>query len=131
MLDSDIKTIAGTIGYDRTSWDNLQLSTLEEVRYIDLTVDEQVAVASLGLSSDMWDCYMNHYTGYYWADLQTQGVDVYYEILGYNSVSWDYESEYVETEDMSWSELSVAQQDAANKLCFFENSWDWISLMDW
>jgi hypothetical protein len=46
-------------------------------------------------------------------------------------MSWDYESEYVETEDMSWSELSITQQDAANMLCFFENSWDWISLMDW
>ena len=132
MLDSDIKTIASTIGYDRTSWDNLQLSELEDVRYIDLTATEQDAITtSLGLSSDMWDCYMNHYTGYYWDDLQTIGVDVYYEILGYNAMSWDYESEYVETEDMSWSELSVSQQDAANMLCFFENSWDWISLMDW
>jgi hypothetical protein len=86
---------------------------------------------SLGMDSNMWDCYMNHYSGYFWADLQVLGVSSYLETLGYSTSSWDDEVGYVATEDMRWDELSLEEQDAAHRLCYFENSWDWISLNNW
>ena len=131
MLESEEKSIASNIGYDRTSWDNLEMSDMESLRYVDLSEEEQLGVMSLGMDADKWDCYMNHYNGYFWSDLQVLGVASFYETLGYSLLSWDYELEYVETEDMNWSELSSEQQDAAHKLCFFQNSWDWISLSEW
>ncbi|KAL3806353.1 hypothetical protein ACHAXA_007694 [Cyclostephanos tholiformis] len=131
MLASEEKTIAGDLGYDRISWDNLEISDLETFRYTDLTMEEGLGITSLGMDATMWDCYVNHYNGYYWADLQVLGVSVYLETLGHSQSSWDDEIGYVVTEDMNWDELSLEQQDAAYRLCYFENSWDWISLNYW
>jgi len=77
----------------------------------------------------MWDCYMNHYDGYYWEDLPASAASNY-EILGYDQPSWD-EGSYVDTADMYWDDLSSTQKEAAFGLCFFQKSWDWISLVQW
>jgi len=130
ILESEEKTVAGSLGYDRSSWDNLEMSDLESYSYVDLTADERLGVMSLGMDANMWDCYINHYSGYYWAHLEVLGVTLYLENLGYSQLIWDDQG-YVNTEDMSWHELSLEQQDAAYRLCYFENSWDWISLTDW
>ena len=130
-LESEEKTVAGNLGYDRSSWDNLEMSDLESYSYVDLTADERLGVMSLGMDANMWDCYINHYSGYYWAHLEVLGVTLYLENLGYSQLIWDDQIGYVATEDLNWHELSLEQQDAAYRLCYFENSWDWISLTDW
>jgi hypothetical protein len=130
-LPSEKRAIAGNLGYDRSSWDNLETSDLEFFRYADLTAEEGLGIMSLGMDANMWDCFMNHYIGYYWADLQVLGVSSYLETLGHSKSSWDDEVGYVATEDMRWYELSLEEQDAAYRLCYFENSWDWISLNNW
>ncbi len=131
ILESEEKTVAGNLGYDRSSWDNLEISDLESFGYVDLSAEERLGVMTLGMDANMWDCYMNHYSGYNWAYLQVLGVTLYLETLGYSQLFWDDDIGYVATEDMNWHELSLEQQDAAYRLCYFENSWDWISLTEW
>lgn len=74
---------------------------------------------------------MNHYNGFYWDEVIAAGASQYYKVLGWNRISWDEEIGLPDTEDMYWDELSLNQKEAAHKLCFFRNSWDWISLAEW
>lgn len=119
------------LGYFSSSWDNLEIYDLESLRYSDLTVQERQSLQALGLDSDQWDCFMNHYNGYYWDELQSIGVLVHFTTLGYTQSSWDDGIDPPDTEGMYWDDLSPEQQDAANKLCYFQNSWDWIDLNLW
>ncbi|KAL7554665.1 hypothetical protein ACHAWF_018162, partial [Thalassiosira exigua] len=130
-LEADEMSIASSLGYDRDSWDNLEISELEGYIYQDLTAFQQENVKNLGMDENMWNCYMNHYNGYYWADLEQEGVAQYWVVLGWNQASWDGGIGTPATNDMYWRELSESQQEAAYKLCFSRNAWDWISLTFW
>ena len=124
------KSAAKSLGYVRSTWDNLQVSELEAFRFADLTWQERQHVESLGIDANMWDCFLNHYDGYYWEELPTK-VASNYKILGYDQSSWDEGAYTPESENKYWDDLSSAEQKAAYHLCFFQNSWDWISLVAW
>lgn len=130
-LENDVKTNAKNLGYNRNLWDNLELLELEAFPYDDLTAEEIPDVLTLGLDEDVWNCFINHYNGYYWDDLVEEGVVEYYEILGWTERMWDDEVGTPDTDDFYWYELSAEEQEAANSLCFIANSWDWVSLADW
>ena len=61
----------------------------------------------------------------------TAGKSTFYEVLGWDESSWDDGIGVPETDEMYWYELNPIQQAAAHKVCFFENSWDWVSLAEW
>jgi len=128
-LDSAEKNTAQALGYFRTSWDNLEIYNLESLRFSDLTYTEQNNVLALGMDEEMWDCWMNHYNGYYWEDMPN-GKTQYLAVLGYTQTTWD-EDLGADTDNFDWYELSSEQQNAANKLCYFANSWDWLDLNYW
>lgn len=109
------------------------MSDLESSSFENLTDEEKQNVKALGLDKTMWDCYMNHYNGNSWEDLQATGAAQYYEILGWEQASWDEEEGATDpdTDDMYWDELSAVEQEAAFSVCFFKNSWDWVSLAEW
>ena len=44
---------------------------------------------------------------------------------------WDEEVRAPEMGDMYWDKLLVDQQEAVSSLCYFVNSWNWISLVEW
>ena len=129
-LDGDTRITAKVIAYTRSSWDNLEILDLESLRFADLTDEEKSTVNSLGMNANVWDCFVNHYNGYYWDELPG-GVRSHFNVLGYGRSSWDDGINVPETEDMYWDELSTSQQEAAYKLCYFKNSWNWISLAEW
>lgn len=104
---------------------------LEKVAYIDLTTEEKTHVSTLDLNEDKWDCFVNHYNGFYWSNLEDMDVAVYWKVLGWSESSWDDETSLPDTEDMTWDELSSEQQEAAYKLCYFDKSWDWVVLSEW
>ena len=81
----------------------------------------------LGIDEEMWDCHINHYSGYWWEDIVWMGLDQYFTILGWDAGNWHYD-ETPETEDMYWDELTVKQQMAATQVCFFRDLWNTVPI---
>ena len=81
---------------------------------------------NLSLTEGVWDCWINHYGGYYWSDLVSWEIAPFYEALGwdedaYNSVN---ASDYPESVGKSWTELTSEEQQAAANLCYIEETWN-------
>ena len=86
---------------------------------------------SFGLSGEIWDCHINHYSGYYWADLEEGGIDQYYSVLGWNINNWENDGPVPDTEDAYWDELSPGQQAAASAVCYSKDLWNGNVITDW
>ena len=80
--------------------------------------------------SSFLDCHINHYTGFWWEDVEELNVSQYYEFLGWNEYSWDNDV-LPATDSMSWFELSPVEQEAAKQLCYNRELWDGILLPEW
>ena len=130
-LSTDEKIIAESLDYTRYLWDNLEIAAIESYPFDHLQSSEQQSITNLGLDEDMWDCYINHYYGYYWNEMEDAGVSKYYEVLGWNKSNWEEGGDEPDAEDKYWDELTSEEQTAAMKLCYSGNAWDWISLEDW
>ena len=121
-----------TLSYSLTqTWDRPGTSDLEYWKYADLYDDEKIGAEALGITAPMWDCFINHYLGYWWEDLEELNVAQYYAILGWDIDSWDEELYVPETDDMYWDDLTSEQQEAAGQLCFSKELWDEVPLPDW
>ena len=76
------------------------------------------------------DCHVNHYTGFWWEDVEELNVSQYYEILGWNEYSWDNDV-LPATDSLNWYQLTSVEQEAAKQLCYNRELWDGIPLPDW
>ena len=133
LSETDRSVATFYLSYTEESW-NLpgSNSEIEEISYVDLTNNGKAGVISLGMTEEVYDCYINHYYGYWWSDLEEVGLDQYYSILGWNADLWDNDDGDVpNTEDLYWSELTSEQQIAASNVCFFEDLWNGESIPDW
>ena len=121
------------MGYTQETWDIPGSNELEGTSYVDLDNNEKTGVMTLlGLTAEeVYDCHINHYHGYWWADLVESGYDIYYALLGWNEDSWDNDGDAPNTEDMYWNELTIHQQVAAGQICYFRDLWDGISIPEW
>jgi len=125
------------LDYTETTWNLLGTNPLEQLAFVDLSSAQQTAARQLGFVEDNWDCAQNHYGGYYWSGLETYDLARYWSALGWNHSSWEgillENDEYYSpaTNDLSWSNLTQAQQEAATELCYFQESWDLIPMSDW
>ena len=128
--------------YTNTTWNILNTNPIEKLAFVDLPSDQQEAATQLGFVEGTWDCDQNHYGGYYWSSLETYNLDTYWIALGWNQSSWeglligkdddgDDAYYYPATNEMYWTNLTQAQQDAAWELCYFQESWDMIPMSDW
>mmetsp|Transcript_24354 Transcript_24354/g.57891 ORF Transcript_24354/g.57891 Transcript_24354/m.57891 type:complete len:232 (-) Transcript_24354:147-842(-) len=122
------KFTAESLGYNSFSWNNFEISDLEYVMYDALTELQQTGVAALGFDRDSWDCWILHYEGLWWQQLQQAGLAQYYETLGWNEEMWNTGVGLPITEDYFWYELTEEQKHAAAQLCFNPITWDWIPL---
>ena len=104
-------------------------SDLENWRFADLVDSEQVAVAGLGINEAMWDCHINHYKGYWFAELEQ--IQQYFVLLGWDMNMWDDGVSNPETHGMSWDDLTADQRAAAKQVCFSKALWDALSLTEW
>lgn len=86
---------------------------------------------SFGLSGEIWDCHINHYSGYYWADLEEGGLDQYYSVLGWNIDNWENDGPVPDTEEAYWDELTPDQQAAASAICYSKDLWNGNAITDW
>lgn len=123
--------IAEALGYNRYSWNNLELLDLEEKAFEDLSASEKAGALALGFDQNTWDCFMSHYYGYYWSELEDANVDQYFIALGWTKHSWDNDGKAPDSDDKSWKELTDEEQLAATKICYTEKAWDWVPLPSW
>ena len=131
LSDTDKGYAKDNLSYDKTSWNVPGTNSVEGWSFHDLYDDEVEGALHLGLDSDTWDCHINHYYGYWWEDLEKDGHDRHFSVLGWNEDMWDNETSYPETDYMYWDELSPAQQAAAEQVCYFRELWDMIDITNW
>lgn len=73
----------------------------------------------------------NHYNDYDWNELQEDGLDVPYITLGWTKESWEGKAPEPASENKTWSNLTLVEQQAADEVCYFLETWDQISMVNW
>jgi hypothetical protein len=127
-----LKLLQDTLGYDEFTWNVLRLAPVEQNAWYELTSSESNAVETIfGLDNAGWDCWINHYDSYSWADLMTSEIDEHFIGLGWSEASWvDDEGEVgpPASEEKQWHELNDVEQYHATELCFIQENWDKIDM---
>ena len=59
------------------------------------------------------------------------GLDRPYSILGWDERSWSGDDDAPSTDNMYWAELTPQQRVAAREVCFIQEIWDGVSLVNW
>lgn len=130
-LTADEQALATAAGWTEISWNSVGTAQVESLAFSSLTFDSQLAMTSLGLYEAQYDCYINHYNDYDWSELVLYDISPYFETLGWTEGSWNGTAAEPASEDKSWSELTAAEQGAAEELCFFQDMWDEVPLAQW
>lgn len=132
LTSADEKTAAQTLGYDQTKWDQPGSAAIEQKSFDGLSADEQAAAAVFGFNEERWDCHVNHYGDYTWSELQDEGVQEHFTVLGWTHLSWRGDGvDPPNSEIKNWSDLTDQQKGAAKKICYFQETWDEVNLNDW
>lgn len=138
------RTLFYKLGYTADTWNFEPLefywNPIENYAWNDTRISDDIrdTVAELGYDEDRWDCCINHYEGFDWADFEFW---VYPEqMLAYEALGWTSETYgttnatlWPDTEFKLWQNLTEYQRYmAASKLCFTEETWDErLPLYDW
>lgn len=124
--DSEQKVLAADANYDEDTWNNLGTNSIEDLAFGD-NQDVQSVLSQMGFEEGPWDCWMNHYNGYYWSNLEEYGIAPYFEALGWNAQAWDGPaSGYPESDSKAWDELDSIEQQAAANICYIPETWDQV-----
>jgi len=135
--DSQFQDVASQIAYDESTWETLSYNSIEALAFMDLettdNIDDSLNVTfdkptmiliGMGFTEVTWDCWINHYGGYYWSDLEEYKIAPYYEALGWTLDTWNSESDFPASSDKNWIELTVEERQAAANLCYIEQTWN-------
>ena len=129
------KLRAMLLDYTKESWNIPGESSIERVAFANIEASKKDHVEALGFTEIVWDCWVNHYDGFGWNDLATQGVQQHMVALGWNEILWegryDVGSQKPESEMKTFYGLSDSEKEAAEGLCFTEDSWNMDNLDDW
>ena len=131
-LTDEQKSIATEgLNYTKETWNNLGTNPIEASEFFDLSDEQKKAAKQLGFIGATWDCDMNHYVDYSWEELEEYFLDAYWIALGWTKREWGIPGFAPKSEGKTWSELTSAEQDAAMEVCYFQESWDGISITGW
>lgn len=131
-LEPMAQSAAEDMGYSSTQWNSPGTFSLERTRYSSLDSASQDALGQLNMDAEVWDCYVNHYRGYAWTDIESEGLDSYYISLGFDETRWETDSGFVaQIDGRLWNELSTMEQTAAGELCYFEELWNGLEIGFW
>ena len=119
------------LNYTKETWNNLGTNPIEASEFFDLSDEQKKAAKQLGFIGATWDCDMNHYVDYSWEELEEYFLDAYWIALGWTKRKWGIPGFASKSEGKNWSELTSAEQDAAMEVCYFQESWDGISITGW
>jgi len=125
-LSDDIKDTAKTaLGYDESTWDNIGTYYLESNVFGNLNSTEKEGALEIGFYSHTWDCFLNHYSAYFWSSFHGE-LKLAVETLGWIEASWneDEGSSPPATQYTLWDDLTQDEKDAATRLCYFKETWD-------
>ena len=131
------------LGYNYYTWnfdpDQESWNPIEELSWESKDVSKvHSRLERLGYEEDSWDCCINHYYDYDWADFESWGYTE--QILALEHLGWTQETydasdpdDLPDTEFLQWKELTESQRElAASKLCYTEETWDeLLSLDEW
>jgi hypothetical protein len=112
------------LGYSENTWNNPGSADVEILSFGALSAAQTTAATALGFTEVVWDCFVNHYDDYFWADLATEGVQQYFVALGWTEDSWTEAADPPASEDFVFAELSSEEQTAAKEICFTEALWN-------
>jgi len=118
------------LGYSKNTWNIPGSNEIEEEPYESLSEDGKAGAAFLGFSENIWDCHINHYYGYWWEQLEEQGLVQYLIALGWDESSWN-DGPSPETDDLYWDDLTLDEQSAASGICYFKDLWDDVPIDQW
>jgi hypothetical protein len=116
------------LDYTEDTWNVPGTADVELLAFSSLTAENQVAALALGFNEEEWDCYINHYDDYSWAELATEGVQQYLITLGWTEDSWTTGSNPPASDDEFFNDLSSDETAAAEEICYNELLWNGESL---
>merc|ERR1719491_54707 len=136
LVNDERTDAAGILDYSETTWNLPGNNEVEFLCFDCLPPDQQEAAKLIGFPtetfdgdevSDTWDCYVNHYYDFSWDRLASDEYDVaqYYETLGWSRAYWESSDPDLPpptTESMLWEELSDNEREAADMLCYFQET---------
>eukprot|EP00980_Cylindrotheca_fusiformis_P013740 scaffold3533_cov97-Cylindrotheca_fusiformis.AAC.4 len=98
-----------------------------------LEVQDKELLEYMGMTQNIWDCWINHYVAYSWEELECYGLADAHRTLGWTETTWDSSdwTKWPASESIKWDFLSEKEQAAARQLCYFSELWDGRFLPDW
>mmetsp|Transcript_19166 Transcript_19166/g.27065 ORF Transcript_19166/g.27065 Transcript_19166/m.27065 type:complete len:517 (+) Transcript_19166:81-1631(+) len=129
-VSSDQKANAEILKYTEDSWNNIGSNKVEKSAFDRLESGSVQAAKAIGFEEEVWDCFINHYEDYDWDELFEEGVQSHYHELGWLAETWK-SGQAPASENLDWDELTPAQQEAAEELCYQQESWEKIPLDEW
>lgn len=105
---------------------------VEDLRWSDLTQLQKSGANDIGfVDPDVWDCYQNHYNSYHWAELVQRSLHYHFVALGWSQPAWNGLTLAPSSDTVDWVNLTPQQQSAVRKLCYFQETWDRVSIVNW
>jgi hypothetical protein len=136
-IDENTLTNAIILEYDEESW-NLPMSNDIEwnsIFSINETYPEEslMAIFDMGMTEDVWDCWVNHYIDYSWEDFVLFEFNATLVTLGWDQTSWESfdEKDWPDSEFKKWDELTFEEQLAMRDLCYRQESIDKLPITEW
>lgn len=117
------QTWAGAVGWTEDTWNNPDSSDLDFTAFSELGEPQREALLKMGFYEEQYDCYINHYQGYDWVDLQDWGLDTVYETFGWTQFNYENGPTPAAWEG-PWGDLTDEQKEAASEICWFEELWN-------
>lgn len=124
------QTVFQSLGWTEVTWNNPGTAAFESFSWQDLPATQLEALKDFGFYAEQWDCYIAHYEDYEWSELILEGVAESFAVFGWDQQSWELDQAPA-TWELEWVQLTETQQDAAYEICFFEESWEGLSISEW
>ncbi|KAL7517547.1 hypothetical protein ACHAWX_002466 [Stephanocyclus meneghinianus] len=128
LSSADQSTAESSLGYTPITWNVPALDPVEQFGWWQFTDAQKSGAQSLGLNEDQWDCFINHYTSYTWAELVQYDLSSAYETLGWSENSWEGNAATPASESKWWGQLTESEKEAANQLCYFQDNWNQVDM---
>ena len=116
------------LDYTAITWNALGLADVERKGWDYLTTDQQIGATQLGFTKESWDCFIDHYSSAYWAELVANNKASQYMRLGWSQDSWEGDADHPASEGKWWDQLSDDEKKAANALCYFKMNWNMVDM---
>jgi hypothetical protein len=130
-LEETQRSQAVTVGWTEETWNSPFASDLAYNSFGDLGDDARTALLAMGFSEETYDCYVDHYYGYTWEELQEYDMAQYFEELGWTQILFEQGNQPPMWSEGDWSLLNDVQKAAADELCWFQEIWESTPLSDW